>query len=256
MKKIVSCVLCAAFTVINAEYCSGVDVEKDSEESLFQGLYLGGGIGCNYTRYNSYRIAAGSAVGMMKVYDQQKVDRFIGCFLLGGGATFYRNLYAGLEWLIDFSKSKTKSVLIHGGEYTEIAHDSDGGYVIHKGGANQIGVRLGYVAPDLGAMLYLRGGVAFLGKTELWNDARRTMTGPDSPLEGRPKRAALVFALGVEKNICHDFSVRLEGEVVSKRSLDVNSIAAHSGVDTGWRTRANTKEYNVRLLITYMPPLF
>ncbi|MDR2646157.1 MAG: hypothetical protein LBC04_03230 [Holosporaceae bacterium] len=200
MKKLSSIFLCAVLTIVSIERCGGVDIEESAdakEGSLFSGIYVGGGIGCNYTRYDSYRLRVNgvlggtSLAGVAHRFDQQKVDRSIGCLLLGGGMTFYHNFYAGLEELIDFPKLKTKSVLIQGKEYLEIAHDSDGSYVIHKGGAKQIGGRLGYVMPDL-AMIYLRGGVALLGRTELWNDSRRTMTGPDFPLEGRPRKSSFL----------------------------------------------------------------
>jgi hypothetical protein len=264
MKKLSSVFLCTVLTVIGVGYCRGVDAEEsvNIDESLFSGIYLGGGIGYNYVRYDSYRLSTNVGfcimspihIGVVHKYDQQKINRSVGCLLLGGGTTFCRNFYVGFEGLVDFSKSKTESVLIQGKEYLEVAHDSDGGYVMHKGGAKQIGGRLGYVIPDLGAMIYLRSGIAFLGRTELWGDGRRTMTGPDFPLEGRPKKTSFAFALGIEKTLCYGFSARLEGERVHQRPFETTSFAAHSG-DTGWRTKASTKEYNVRLLVTYTLPL-
>ena len=62
---------------------------------------------------------------------------------------------------------------------------------------------------------------------------------------------AFSLAVGAETKFNDNFSIRIEAEIVCKRSFTADSIDAHDGTDTGWRTKANTHTYNARLLCSY-----
>ena len=228
------------------------DAYGNEGEKIFRGFYLGGGLGWNFVKYNSYRLGvSGGNEGDTVAYDEQKVNRPMLSLVLGYGDIVYPNIYVGLEGIVDIAQNKTKSVLISGKEILEVSHDSDGGYVKHKGIAAEIGVRFGYVFDNSKTMVYMRPGASFFNEVELWNDIRRTFQGTHQKIDGHPKKIAFAIALGAEKIINDNFSARLEAGYLFRRSFETNSIAAHNGTDTGWRTKANTKSYNVRLLAIY-----
>lgn len=250
MKKILTSVFCLTSLV-------GADAFCAESTELFDGLYLGGGLGWNFIKYNSYRLGVGGtlcpefSIGAVVAYDEQKVNRPTFSVVLGYGKTLYKNVYVGLEGLMEISNNKTESVLINNKEIKEVAHDSDGGYVKYKGFSAQIGCRLGYVFDKLKTLVYVKPAVSFFNEMELWNDARRTMSGPDTKLEGHPDKTTFALAFGAETKVFDNFAVRLEAERLFKRSFTGSSFEAHSGADTGWRTKANTDSYNVRLLLSY-----
>ena len=265
MKKLlVSLAVLAAPATVFAEKADSVDVKKESvgivdeKAGIFDGFYLGGGLGLNSVRYNSYRLAykAGSHVaagneGLVTNYDEQKVNRPMLSFMFGYGKSFYQNVYIGVEGLIDIAQNKTKSVKVDGKEIVDVTHDSDGGYVKHKGLSAQLGIRLGYVFNKANTMIFVRPAASFFNEIELWSDAGRTRQRPDKKLSGNPKRVAFSLAVGAETKFNDNFSIRIEAERVCKRSFTADSIAAHDGTDTGWRSKANTHAYNARLLCSY-----
>ncbi|MBO6056270.1 MAG: hypothetical protein J6P84_04790 [Alphaproteobacteria bacterium] len=62
---------------------------------------------------------------------------------------------------------------------------------------------------------------------------------------------AFSLAVGAETKFNDNFSIRIEAERVCKCSFIADSIDAHDGTDTSWRTKANTHTYNARLLCSY-----
>ena len=227
----------------------------NKKAGIFDGFYLGGGLGLNFVRYDSYRLGLGGDLALEKgniaSYDDQKVNRPMLSFVFGYGKSFYQNVYVGVEGLIDIAPNKTKSVKVNGKEVIDVAHDSDGGYAKYKGLSAQLGVRLGYVFNQANTMIFVRPAASFFNEMELWSDARRTRQGPDKKLNGHPRKVAFSFAVGAETKVNDNLSVRIEAERVCKRSFTVDSIAAHDGTDTGWRTKANTHAYNARLVCSY-----
>lgn len=104
---------------------------------MFDGFYLGGGLGLNSVRYNSYRLGLGENLarekGNVANYDEQKVNRPMLSFVFGYGKSLHQNVYVGVEGLVDITQNKTKSVKIDGKEIRDVTYDSDGGYVKYKG---------------------------------------------------------------------------------------------------------------------------
>jgi hypothetical protein len=259
MKKLkLGTVLCSIFLLLKVEHSDCLDVTASSTNvNAFDSFYFGGGGGYNFIRYDSYRLSVPGALtlsgpNLVVMYDQQKVSRPMGTFVLGGGKVFYDWLYIGIEGLVDIAGAKTESVRVDGYATRDKAHDSDGGYVVHEGGVlPQVGIRLGYVDKSSDIMFYTRPSIAFT-ETVLYNDNdRRDILGPQAKLDGEPRRATFAVALGIEKVIFADVSARLEGEYLFEKPWEVNSLTAHKGVDTGWRTKAKTRSYNVRFLLTY-----
>lgn len=254
MKKLL--ISFGALLVSTGVFCEETQVTSEKKVS-FDGFYLGGGLGMNCVRYNSYRLGVGGSlvnalsVGAVVNYDEQKVNRPMLSVTFGYGKSFYKNIYIGADCLVDIAPNKTKSVLIDGKEITEVAHDSDGGYVKYKGFSIQAGVRFGYIFDQVKTMVYIKPAASFLNEIELWNDSRRNFTGPDGKLEGNPKKVAFALAFGTETKVNDAFSVRFEAERLFKRSFTGSSFEAHGGTDTGWRTKANADAYSVRLMGVY-----
>jgi hypothetical protein len=254
-----SAALCSLFLSAVAEDYNGSSASEnvtDKSIDVFDAFYLGAGGGCGFMQYDSYRLGTGgflvAAPGSYLQLDQQKLSRPFGSVVAGVGKTFYGWLYLGFECLVDFFRAKTDSNRVNGVQIVNAGHDSDGGYTVYNGGVQpSLGVRLGYVDKDCGAMVYVKPSIVFARDVILWHDSRRTFTGPDGKLNGKPKREVVAIAFGVQKNVYEQVSVRLEGEFFLERSWEVDSIAVHGGNDTGWRTRAKSKSYNVRILATY-----
>lgn len=227
----------------------------EEKSGIFDGFFFGAGLGLNAVKYDSYRLGLGENLanvkGIVGNYDDQKVNRPMLSFVFGYGKSVYQNVYVGIEGLIDIAQNKTKSVELDSKEIVEVTHDSDGGYVKYKGFSAQLGVKLGYVFNKANTMIFVRPAASFFNEMELWNDARRTQKGPDTKLGGHPKRVAFSFAVGAETKVNDKLSVRIEAERVCKRSFTADSIAAHNGTETGWRTKANTYAYNARLMCSY-----
>lgn len=233
------------------------DCKCENNTDAFDGLFVGAGIGMNFLRYKSYRVANNvgpltnpQIIGVKRVFDDQNVNRPFGTVVFGYGRSFVNWAYCGVDALIDITTSRSKTVKSRGIENIESGHDSDGGYVKYKGLTAEIGPRFGYIFGNTNSLVYIRPAALF-NKVEIYNDARRTLSGPDTKLSGHPSSVAFAVAIGVEKVLKKNFSVRVEGERVFRRSHWTNSIAAHNGADTGWRTGGNVNGYNARVMLTY-----
>ena len=241
----------------NSNDVSKESIRVEEKSGMFDGFFFGAGLGLNAVKYNSYRLGLGKGIaplkGVVGNYDEQKVNRPMLSFVFGYGKSVYQNVYVGVEGLVDIAQNKTKSVKIDGKEIVEVTHDSDGGYVKYKGFAAQLGIKLGYVFNKANTMIFVRPAASFFNEMELWNCNRtdRQNLKIAQKLTGHPKKVAFSFAVGAETKVNDNLSIRIEAERVCKRSFTTDSIAAHNGTDTGWRTKANTYAYNARLLCSY-----
>ena len=99
MKKIaLAAIAVMTFSAVSAEEEVVVSEQvAPAAENAFNAFYLGLGIGGSFIKHE----VKGA---------NEKSNRFIGSVVLGAGKTFKQKFYVGAEALMDFTKSKTKTV--------------------------------------------------------------------------------------------------------------------------------------------------
>ena len=194
MKKIALMALALAMT--SASFAEDVVVSEEAApayENAFDTFYFGLGIGGSFVKYDG----ASSEMRDLDIKLNEKCNRFIGSAVIGAGKTFKQKFYAGAEILMDFTKSKTKTV------EKQVAGRNIKAEGKFQGITPQFAIRLGYVNPCWNTLFYGKMGVAY-------NKGYGTVSGFDKKFD--EKKAGFVLGLGAEKMFCKKFSVRLEGD--------------------------------------------
>ena len=224
MKKVLLSAACAVAFSANAGVAEEV-VVAETAQPAFSSVYAGLGIGGSFLESNEFEYTDKNG---KDAKDKLKANRFIGSFVLGAGKVFKNNVYAGAEFMMDFTKNKKK----------EWETDSGNGKLEGKVGGfvPQLNVKVGYVFKN-NVLAYGKLGCAwtkaslkeFKKTSKDWKE-----TGSFSKTKG-----AFVLGLGAEKAFCKKFSAALEG--------DYNFGWKNEGVrfNKGWNVRALVK-YNVK----------
>jgi len=150
--------------------------------------------------------------------------RIMGTIAVGGGATFGENFYVGGEAWVDLSK---KGKLKREGD--DVKREGTSGVV------PAVGLRLGYVVPSMGTMVYVKPGAAWI-KSDLGVGV------PSGHVLGKlDGKVRPLVAVGIEKFISRSVSGRVECEYVascSKKFGDKIKVNYGGG-------------FNVRLMAAY-----
>ena len=105
MKKVLLSAACAVAFSANAGVAEEVVVAETAQTSAFNSIYAGLGIGGSFLESNEVKYTDKNG---NDAKDKLKAHRFIGSFVLGGGKVFKNNVYAGAEFMMDFTKNKKK----------------------------------------------------------------------------------------------------------------------------------------------------
>ncbi|MDR0753531.1 MAG: hypothetical protein LBE95_02610 [Holosporaceae bacterium] len=137
----------------------------------------------------------------------------VACLSIGYGHVLGDVFYLGLESLCEIGSRKSKSIV----------SDSYKGEITRSARSVQLGARFGYVAQDIEAMFYLKGGIAFTGKNKCKLEKTkfpRYGEKEETPLtiEGEMRSSVPFIGVGVEKHVFEGLSLRLEAETTGKRS--------------------------------------
>lgn len=219
--------------VVEEEHPETAIVEE--EASSLGGVNLILGIGGNFPEIKSetrYNVDSGSnfKAGDETAPKCKSTDkRFFGTVGLAGGKVFGNGVYAGVECLYDFTKSKTR-------EQIKVS-----------GSTINAGARLGYTfGPARSCMVY--GKVA-----AQWSEAK--LYGRDKQTNVKNDKPVLALGLGVEKAISSKFSGRLEGDYSfsSKKSGKISNIDDNVNKRSDDCTGKLKKDhnFNIRALISY-----
>ncbi len=207
MKKIA--LMAATLATANFAFAEDVVVTEEAApayENAFDTFYFGLGMGGSFVKYDgSVDIKGNNSVKLNK-----RCNRFIGSAVIGAGKTFRQNFYVGAEFLMDFTKSKTKEIT------SDIKIGNDNGKATanckYQGFTPQFDVRFGYVNPSLNALFYGKAGIVY-------NKYKGTLdykAGDDAANKGSLEisghKMGFVLGLGAEKMFCKKFSGRLEGD--------------------------------------------
>ncbi len=225
MKKVTLCAAaCAMAFAANADVAEEV-VVAESAQSVFSSIYAGLGIGGSFLESNEFEYVNKDG---NDAKDKLKANRFIGSFVLGGGKVFSNNVYAGAEFMMDFTKNKKKEWEINSGNGK--SEGKVGGFV------PQLNVKAGYVFKN-NVLAYAKLGCAWT-KASVKSFTRNGSNWDEVKSMSKTK-AAFVLGLGAEKAFCKKFSAALEG--------DYNFGWKENGVrfNKGWNVRALVK-YNVK----------
>jgi opacity protein-like surface antigen len=220
----------------NADVAEEV-VVAETAQSVFSSIYAGFGIGGSFLESNNieYKDKDGK-----DAKDKLKANRFIGSFVLGGGKVFNNNVYAGAEFLMDFTKNKKKEWETNSGNGK--LEGKVGGFV------PQLNVRAGYVFKN-NVLAYAKLGCAwtkasvkpFTKNGNNWDEVKgKSMS---------KTKAAFVLGLGAEKAFCKKFSAAVEADynfgwkqkIADKNLKDEQDVRFNKG----WNVRALVK-YNVK----------
>ncbi len=257
MKKVMlSAAVCAMAFSANADVADEVVIAEAIQASAFDSIYAGLGIGGSFLKGDDipYEKATGT-LGDAKWEGRlgTKANRFIGSFVLGGGKVFNNKIYAGAEFLMDFTKNKKFDVTntTAAPVYVVKTRDDDGkptalveGKIAGKIGGfiPQINAKVGY-AFNKCTLAYLKLGCAWTKVTvDVYegNGASPVVYDKEISNESSSKtKAAFVLGLGAEKAFCKKFSAAVEG--------DYNFGWKYRGLkfNKGWTIRALVK-YNVK----------
>ena len=224
MKKVLLGAACAVAFSADAGVAEKT-VVAGTTQPAFSSVYAGLGIGGSFLESNEFEYTDKNG---KDAKDKLKANRFIGSFVLGAGKVFKNNVYAGAEFMMDFTKNKKK----------EWETDSGNGKIEGKVGGfvPQLNVKVGYVFKN-NVLAYGKLGCAWT-KASFKAFAK---TGKDWKETGNASKTkgAFVLGLGAEKAFCKKFSAALEG--------DYNFGWKEIGVryNKGWNVRALVK-YNVK----------
>ncbi|MBO7537596.1 MAG: outer membrane beta-barrel protein [Alphaproteobacteria bacterium] len=221
MKKVMlSAAVCAMAFSANADVASEVEVIEAVQTSAFSSIYAGLGIGGSFLKCGDL-----------------KANRFIGSFVLGGGKVFSNNVYAGAEFLMDFTKNKKWDGEADGSfagyNFNAKVNLKSGGFI------PQINAKIGYVFRN-DVLAYAKLGCAW---TKVSVDGtvsvQKSGVAVTESASASKTKASFVLGLGVEKAFCKKFSAAVEG--------DYNFGWKEGGHrwNKGWSVRALVK-YNVK----------
>ncbi len=257
MKKVMlSAAVCAMAFSANADVADEVVIAEAIQASAFDSIYAGLGIGGSFLKGDDIPYATENQIDVTKWKGAlgTKANRFIGSFVLGGGKVFNNKIYAGAEFLMDFTKNKKFDVVSDATTsdvYVVTDRNTDGsvktlapGKIEGKIGGfiPQINAKIGY-AFNKCTLAYLKLGCAW---TKVTVDVSKETAGSNPiqytavPAEsGSKTKAAFVLGLGAEKAFCKKFSAAVEG--------DYNFGWKYKGLkfNKGWTVRALVK-YNVK----------
>ena len=232
MKKVLLSAACAVAFSANAGVAEEV-VVAETAQSVFSSIYAGLGIGGSFLESNDVEY---KNKDKKDAKDKLKANRFIGSFVLGAGKVFSNNVYAGAEFMMDFTKNKKKEWEIDGGKI----EGKVGGFV------PQLNVKVGYVFKN-NVLAYGKLGCAwtkasvkpFKKSGNDWNEVKD---------KGMSKtKAAFVLGLGAEKAFCKKFSAAVEADYNfgCKQKIDNGFGEKDVRFNKGWNVRALVK-YNVK----------
>lgn len=239
MKRIL--ILCSAFILENASA-----IESETVVG-YDGFYIGAGV--EFSRFtNQSEILWSSIVGIFGVKIQQrKINKVGGAFAVGGGRCVVGRCYIGGELSLDISGNTS-----YNGAY------GNRGIVNYNGKLHGIVpsavVRLGYCL-NTSTMAYVRVGGAYV-KSDFDDGMGRMLAARHRNLEFYGSEVNIskivpVVGLGIERQVCGKFGLRLEGDYrfnSKKMSAEIVSVFNGMGV-FGLRNRV--KNYTVRLMGTY-----
>jgi len=229
MKKVSLCAAaCAMAFAANADVAEEV-VVAGTNQSVFSSVYAGLGIGGSFLKTDDAEYLKDGKTEKTT----PKANRFIGSFVLGAGKVFKNNVYAGAEFLMDFTKNKKVDIE---GDDLFFPGVQDKLEIKFGGFVPQLNLKAGYVFKN-NTLAYAKLGCAWtkLSAKTFVKSGSNVIEGP-----GRSKtKASVVLGLGAEKAFCKKFSAALEG--------DYNFGWKDGGVraNKGWNVRALVK-YNVK----------
>ena len=262
MKKVMlSAAVCAMAFSANADVADEVVIAEAIQASAFDSIYAGLGIGGSFLKGDDIPYAAKGQGGETDVTKwtgklETKANRFIGSFVLGGGKVLNNKIYAGAEFLMDFTKNKKFDVVNSGTEnatcnvfVVDTRNPATGAPATLKSGKiegkiggfmPQINAKIGY-AFNKCTLAYVKLGCAWTKVTVDISKEKIDYT-PSSGYDlvkdesGSKTKAAFVLGLGAEKAFCKKFSAAVEGDY-----------------DFGWKYKGLkfNKGFTVRALVKY-----
>ena len=232
MKKVLLSAACAVAFSANAGVAEEV-VVAETAQPAFSSVYAGLGIGGSFLESNEieYKDKNGK-----DAKDKLKANRFIGSFVLGGGKVFKNNVYAGAEFMMDFTKNKKKEWEVDSGNGK--LEGKVGGFV------PQLNVKVGYVFKN-NVLAYGKLGCAWTKASLKWSEKSGNDWKEKSNVS--KTKGAFVLGLGAEKAFCKKFSAALEGDYNFGWKQKIKTGAGEKDVrfNKGWNVRALVK-YNVK----------
>ena len=240
MKKVLLGAACAVAFSADAGVAEKT-VVAGTTQPAFSSVYAGLGIGGSFLTGDELEYDTEAEIVGSKYYNSKKTasfkpkaNRFIGSFVVGAGKVFKNNVYAGAEFMMDFTKNKKINVedkiKVNGSDVDLKGESKVGGFI------PQLNVKAGYVFKN-NVLAYGKLGCAWtkFSKKALAKDATRSYIKVDSS----KTKASFVLGLGAEKAFCKKFSAALEG--------DYNFGWKNEGArfNKGWNVRALVK-YNVK----------
>ncbi len=259
MKKVMlSAAACAMAFSVNAGVADDVVIAEAIQSKPFDSVYAGVGIGGSFLKGDDIPYAKDTT--KLKIADwkgelETKANRFTGSFVIGGGKVFNNKIYAGAEFLMDFTKNKkfdventntagVKVVTKWDADHTgvESVDDLVDGKIEGKIGGfiPQINAKVGYAFNNC-TLAYAKLGCAWTKMSvDTYEGSQAEPAVYNVPVASESKtKAAFVLGLGAEKAFCKKFSTAIEG--------DYNFGWKHRGLkfNKGWSIRALAK-YNVK----------
>ena len=248
MKKVIlGIAICAMAFSVSAK---DVDAEKVVQDSLFDGIYAGLGIGGSF-----FKTTGGIPEIGFDLDKDMEADRFMGSAVIGTGKVI-NNVYGGFELLFDVMKNKKH-------DWTPSDTPAASRSIEMKGFIPQFNVKAGYSFTH-DTVIYGKIGCA-------WSkvNATQPIVGKDkaNTTKNRSKtKASIILGVGAEKIFSNRFSTSLEVDYNFGGSHDYHVDAveevkgeggnittpASDAVDKnlrwskGWSIRALAK-YNVKI---------
>lgn len=254
-----SAAVCAMAFSANADVADEVVIAEAIQASAFDSIYAGLGIGGSFLTgdeiaYHQHATAT-DATAPARINHKPKANRFIGSFVIGGGKVFNNKIYAGAEFLMDFTKNKkfesdalvVNSIPTTNDPNNGTFHTKVGGFI------PQLSAKFGY-AFNKCTLAYLKLGCAW---TKLSVDSVLTAgtAAPATQPNWSKTKAAFVLGLGAEKAFCKKFSVAVEGDYnfgwkntfanINDAHRNTTNNEVSSRFNKGWTVRALVK-YNVK----------
>ncbi len=253
MRKVISGIaICAMTFSVSAK---DVDAEQVVQDSLFDGIYAGLGIGGSFLK-----TTGGIPENGFNLSEELEADRFTGSVVVGVGKVINK-VYGGFEILLDISKNKKSSKFIDLYQANDSKSHDGSAYIDMKGYIPQINLKAGYSFSH-DTIVYGKVGCS-------WSKLSSSFTHPEVAAGGAGEsaydktpatsgtssktKASIILGVGAEKIFSNRFSTSLE--------VDYNFGATAKGTETtdtnettektlhwtkGWSIRALAK-YNVRI---------
>lgn len=253
MRKVISGIaICAMAFSVSAK---DVDAEQVVQDSLFDGIYAGLGIGGSFLK-----TTGGIPENGFNLTEELEADRFIGSVVVGAGKVINK-VYGGFEILLDISKNKKGQIADIGadGNWKNVKSDVD-----MRGYIPQINLKAGYsFSPD--TVIYGKIGCAWSKVSSSYDGSKET-TNKAKGTNSKTK-TSIVLGVGAEKIFSNRFSTSLEvdynfggrdkyhvdakAEVRNPQTGELVDAAESEHEETlhwskGWSIRALAK-YNVKI---------